>query len=193
MIQNKLAIFASGRGSNAGKIIQYFYANPITEIALIVSNKKNADVLELASLHEIKSIHISKKHFEDEPSVLEILSDHGITHIILAGFLLMIPSYLIKNYPERIINIHPALLPKYGGKGMYGHHVHQAVHDNKENESGISIHKVNEKYDDGELIFQASCSLESTDSPEIIASKVLELEHFHYPRVIESWLEEKSI
>ena len=189
MSRFKLCIFASGRGSNAEKIIEYFSLSSQVSIDLIVTNKKKAKVLDLARENRIPQFIIASKHtFNHTHSLIQTLQAKEITHIILAGFLWLIPKNLIKAYPNRIINIHPALLPKYGGKGMYGINVHRAVKENKEQESGITIHLVNEKYDDGKHLSQEKCSLSPEDSPEQIAQKVLRLEHYHYPRVIQEYL-----
>lgn len=189
MTKFKLAIFASGKGSNAEKIIEYFSKSDLISVDLIVTNKKEAKVLDLAKLHAIPQYTIaSKTTFTKTDSLVRTLQDKGITHVILAGFLWLIPSNLIKAYPDRIINIHPALLPNYGGKGMYGMNVHKAVKANGEAQSGITIHLVNEKYDDGKQLSQVRCNLALEDSPEDIAKKVLALEHFHFPRVIEDYL-----
>jgi formyltetrahydrofolate-dependent phosphoribosylglycinamide formyltransferase len=179
-----LAIFASGAGSNAQKIIDKFKGDPTVSIALIVCNKPGAGVLEIAAKENIPSLLIEKKRFQDGDHYLGELKDKKIDMIILAGFLWKIPLALINAYPQKIINIHPALLPKYGGKGMYGNRVHQAVIDAKEKESGISIHYVDEIYDHGKIILQASCPVDEQDSPETLAAKVHALEHLHYPAVI---------
>ena len=184
-MKRRVAIFASGGGSNAEAIINHFRDSDSVEISLIVSNNAKAFVLERANKHNIPAHLINKKNFINSYDLLDVLQEHKIDFIVLAGFLLLIPNYLIQAYPDRIVNIHPALLPKYGGKGMYGHHVHQAVFDNFEKESGITIHLVNEKYDEGEILFQQQIPLQLTDTPDIIASKVLELEHTHFPQVIE--------
>ena len=181
----RLAIFASGGGSNAEAIIQYFKDHDSISVDLIVSNRETAYVLQRAEDHAIPSALITKRQFSDKNHVLDILKDNSIDYIILAGFLLLIPKYLIETFPDRILNIHPALLPKYGGKGMYGHHVHKAVHDNKEKESGMTIHLVDEHYDEGKILFQATTALEASDGPDMIAAKVLKLEHRHYPEQIE--------
>jgi len=179
-MHTRLAIFASGGGSNAENIIQHFSQNEEVEIALIVSNKPQAFVLQRAQNHNIDSWIIDKSIVKEESLFINKLRNYKIDYIILAGYLWKIPKYLIKSFPNKIINIHPALLPKYGGKGMYGHHVHQAVFDNFEKESGITIHYVNASYDEGHIIFQKSVGLGVTDTPDIIAKKVLELEHKHY-------------
>jgi len=185
----KLAILASGRGSNAEKIISYFAGSEEVSIVLIVTNKEQAKVLDLAKQQHISQFVIANKTtFTRTNSLIDTLKSKGVTHIILAGFLWLIPANLISAFPRRIINIHPALLPKYGGKGMYGANVHKAVKANGESESGITIHLVNEKYDDGKHLGQFTCELEVEDQPEDIAKKVLVLEHYHYPRVIEEYL-----
>lgn len=185
----KIAIFASGTGSNAQAIIDYFVGIEQISVDLIVSNRKAAGVFEKADQAGIRKAYFRKSDFEEDQGVSSLLKGREIDLIILAGFLLKIPKYLIDLYPDRIINIHPALLPKYGGKGMYGIHVHEAVFNNKESESGITIHLVNEQYDEGKILFQASVELEKKDSPTAIGKKVLELEHYYYPRVIEAFIE----
>lgn len=180
-----IAIFASGGGSNAQKIIEHFADSDSARVELIVSNKPDAYVLQRASNHNIPTAIITKQDLTDEASMLNLLQEHNVDLIVLAGFLLLIPTYLVKNFPRKIINIHPALLPKYGGKGMYGSRVHQAVFDNNERESGITIHYVDENYDEGKVIFQEKVALEVTDTPDLIAQKVLALEHKHYPSIIE--------
>jgi len=186
--KSNLAIFASGSGSNAQKIIEYFDASLNAEIGLVVSNRAEALVLERAHKAQIDTQVFSNSQFKEGTEVIRLLQNLKIDYIILAGFLLKIPIALIRNFPRKIINIHPALLPKYGGKGMYGKHVHQAVFDHFEVESGITIHYVNEAYDEGQIIFQKSVTLELLDTPDIIATKVLALEHHHYPRVIDNLL-----
>lgn len=180
-----IAIFASGSGSNAAKIIDHFRSNPTVNIALIVSNKPNAGVLNIARYENIDTLVIEREHFLNGDAYVPELRSKEIKWVILAGFLWKVPSTLISAYPQHIVNIHPALLPKYGGKGMYGHFVHEAVHEAGESESGITIHYVDEQYDHGQTIFQATCTLTPTDTAEAIAQKVLQLEHTHFPRVIE--------
>ena len=184
-MKKKIALFASGSGSNAENIIKYFDDNQNIEISLVISNKTDAFVLERAKRLNIPSTILTAQDMKDQVKVLSILNDYGIDFIVLAGYLLKIPSFIIKAFPDAIINIHPALLPKFGGKGMYGHHVHQAVVDAKESESGITIHYVNENYDEGATIFQAKCPVLPTDSPDDVASKVHELEYAHFPQVID--------
>ena len=184
----KIAILASGGGSNAEAIIQHFKNHTSIEVALILSNKENAFVLERAKKHNIRNIFVPNADFKSGELVLEEFQNHNIDYIVLAGFLLLIPSILTQQYPNKILNIHPALLPKYGGKGMYGHYVHQAVFDNFEKETGMTIHLVNEKYDEGKILHQSKVSLESIDTPDVIATKVLALEHAFYPKIIEKYI-----
>jgi phosphoribosylglycinamide formyltransferase-1 len=186
--QKHIAIFASGRGSNAQAIIDYFKGNNIIKVALIVTNNKTAGVIQIAKDNRIPFDIISPAELKEEETILDVLALYQIDLIVLAGFLLLIPGYLVKAYPNKIINIHPALLPKYGGKGMYGMKVHQAVLDNKEPETGITIHYVNEEYDKGQYILQQKCHVENTDSTETIAKKVNRLEHEYYPKQIEKLL-----
>lgn len=186
MSKTKLAIFASGGGSNAEKIIEYFSTSEDIEVSLILSNNTKAYVLERAAIHNISSFTFNSSDLHGSNRVIDELIVHEIDWIILAGFLQLIPQSMIHKYNNRIINIHPALLPRYGGKGMYGHHVHQAVFNNFEKESGITIHLVNEEYDKGRILFQKTTELSPTDTPDLIASKVLQLEHMHYARIIEN-------
>ena len=184
----KLALFASGSGSNTENIIQYFSHSSTFIFSVIISNKKDAFVHERAKKFNIPSATFSREDFVAGEPVLNFLKEHEIDAVVLAGFLLKVPEILIHAFPDKIINIHPALLPKYGGKGMYGHHVHEAVAASGDTESGITIHYVNEHYDEGNIIFQATCPVLSTDTPELIAEKVHALEYEHFPRVIgEIW------
>jgi phosphoribosylglycinamide formyltransferase 1 len=180
----KIAIFASGSGTNAQAIAEYFAENNEVKIDCILTNNSEAYVLERAKLFSIQSFIFSKEDFYKTSKIINLLKERGIDFIVLAGFLWLIPKELIHTFPDKIVNIHPALLPKYGGKGMYGMHVHQSVISNREMKSGISIHFVNEKYDEGNIIFQAKCKVDANDTPESLAKKIHELEHFHYPRVI---------
>ena len=184
----KIAIFASGNGTNAENIIQHFKGKNNNIIDLILTNKKNAFVIERAKKHNIDVKIFNRDEFYKSDILINILQEREITHIILAGFLWLIPNNLIKAFPEKILNIHPALLPDYGGKGMYGMNVHRAIIKNKEKESGISIHLVNEKYDEGKIIFQAKCKINETDTPETLAQKVHQLEYEFFPKVIENWV-----
>ncbi len=184
----KIAIFASGSGTNAENIIQYFSGKTSFEVALVVSNKQDAYVLERARKYEVPSVVFSKSDFLETDKVLEVLHKYEIDFIVLAGFLLRIPENLLRAYPQRIVNIHPALLPKYGGKGMYGDRVHEAVVAAGESESGITIHYINENYDEGSIIFQSSCKVLPSDTPHDVAVKVHALEYKYYPVVIEDVL-----
>ena len=181
----RIAIFASGSGSNAREIIKYFKGHQVIQVGLIVTNRQNAGVLQHAEEHNIPAIHIPKSSFKDKETLLNALKEYKIDWIILAGFLLLIPAFLIQVFSKKIINIHPSLLPKYGGKGMYGHHVHEAVKANKEKNAGLTIHYVNENFDEGEYIFQASTAIEPHWNANEIASAVLKLEHQHFAKVIE--------
>lgn len=179
-----LAIFASGAGSNAEKIIEYFKGNGRVKVALVVCNKPTAGVLKIAEKHEIKAILIEKEGFFSQNSCVEALKANQIDFIVLAGFLWKVPDALVNAYRGKIVNIHPALLPKYGGKGMFGMRVHEAVIEAGETESGITIHHVDEHYDEGDIIFQAKCTIESGDTPEMLAQKIHALEHQYFPKVI---------
>ena len=180
-----IAVFASGSGSNAESIFNYFQDHESVEVKLLLSNKPDAFVLERAKHFSIPTHLFGRADFYDSNEVLTILEQYKIDWIVLAGFLWLIPVKMVKKYPNRILNIHPALLPKYGGKGMYGIHVHRAVVSAGEKESGMTIHFVNEKYDDGNIIFKGKCELDKNDSPEEVASKVLALEHEHFAKIIE--------
>jgi phosphoribosylglycinamide formyltransferase-1 len=182
MMKN-VALFASGSGSNVENIIQYFLNDKEIAFPVIVSNKKEAYVHERAKKLQVPSYFFGREDFEDG-SVLELLRKNEIDFVVLAGFLLKVPENILKAYPDRIINIHPALLPKFGGKGMYGSRVHEAVVANKEKESGITIHFVNENYDEGRIIFQAKCEVFATDTADDVAAKVHALEYEYFPRVI---------
>lgn len=180
-----LAILASGGGSNAEALLQYFKNHPTIRVRLIVSNKATAGVLDRADNHQIEKLVVNRTDFYDTENFLNQLKTTDIDLIVLAGFLWLIPPYLVAAFPDKILNIHPALLPKYGGKGMYGQHIHRAVFENKETESGITIHYVNTEYDEGNIILQARCPLLAGDSPEVIGKKVLALEHRFYKVVVE--------
>lgn len=183
-----IAIFASGSGSNAQKIMEYFAERHDVSVQLVISNRADAGVLKIAESFGVDSIVIDRYTFYETEDVLSLLSKYEVSLLVLAGFLWLVPAYLIEAYQGRILNIHPALLPKYGGKGMHGIHVHRAVKTAQESESGISIHYVNERYDEGQIIFQAHCQLSPMDTPEDIARKVLTLEHQYYPKVIDQIL-----
>lgn len=180
-----LAIFASGTGTNARKIIEHFEKHPNIQVALIISNKSTAPVLDIAKEFAIDTHVINRHDFYETEDILKKMNAYRIDFVVLAGFLWLIPLYLVRKFENRIVNIHPALLPKYGGKGMYGMNVHRAVQLAQEKESGITIHYVNERYDEGNIIFQGKCKLSSTDKAEDIADKVRELEHKYFASVIE--------
>lgn len=187
----RIAILASGSGSNAERFFEYFKHSAIAEIALVCSNRPDAYVLERAKRYNISTFTFTNKQLQDSREVLQKLQQEEIDFIVLAGFLRLIPIYLIEAFPNRIINIHPALLPKWGGKGMWGKYVHEAVVGAKEKESGITIHYVNNQYDEGDIIYQASCALSGDDNPETVAAKVQLLEHAHYPTVVEQLIKEQ--
>ncbi|MCB0696056.1 MAG: phosphoribosylglycinamide formyltransferase [Chitinophagaceae bacterium] len=185
---HSLIIFASGKGSNAQAIIDYFKNNGGARVSLIVSNKAEAGVFNIARAEGVPSMLIDKIMF-NSTQFIEDLKMHNPALIILAGFLWKIPTVLVKAFPEQIVNIHPALLPKYGGKGMYGSHVHESVISAGETESGITIHYVDEVYDNGNKILQAHCPIQPGDTADILAESIHKLEHFFYPRTIEYLLE----
>lgn len=190
--QKKIVIFASGTGTNAENIIKFFQKSPQAKVVAVFSNKRSAKVLRKAHNLKIKALHFDRTALYDSNEVLHILEDINPDLIVLAGFMWIFPEDIIKDFPDKIINIHPALLPKYGGKGMYGMKVHQAIIENKEKESGISIHYVSEKYDEGEVIFQATTKISAADSPEVLAEKIHQLEYKHFPEVIQQLLENKK-
>jgi len=187
-MKKKIVIFASGNGSNAQKIIDRFENSDKIEVSAIFSNKADAFVVERAKKHKIKCIIFNRSDFYEDTFVSKHLKEINPDLIVLAGFLWLIPHEMTLEYNNRIINLHPALLPKYGGKGMYGMNVHKAIIDNGESESGITIHYVNEKYDEGAIIFQDSVKIENEDTPETLAEKIHQLEHKHFPAVIENLL-----
>ena len=186
---HSIAIFASGTGSNAQKIIDHFRNSSEIKVSLIVCNKPRAGIMQIAENEKIPALLIEKERFFRGDSYVPELKEKEIEFIVLAGFLWKIPDRLIEEYHQKIINIHPALLPKYGGKGMYGMHVHEAVINAGEKESGITIHYVNEHFDEGEAIFQASCEVTPDDTPETLAQKIHQLEHLHFPKIIEQVLQ----
>lgn len=185
-----IAVFASGAGTNARKILTYFEGSPEVQIGLIVTNRKDALVLRTAEEKGIPALLLDRSSFYDSKTILGVLGKHSIDLIVLAGFLWLIPAYLVKNYNRRIVNIHPALLPKHGGKGMYGHYVHEAVLEAGDKESGITIHLIDEHYDRGQILFQAKCPVEATDTPETLAQRVQQLEHLYYAQIIEQYIKE---
>ncbi len=181
----RIAIFVSGSGSNAENIIHHFRQTQTAEVAWIVCNNPTAFALQRAVKLGVPALLLDKKTFQQKTTLLELLKAQEIDWIVLAGFLWLVPSYLLEAYPERVINLHPALLPKYGGKGMYGMHVHEAVKANHETETGITIHYANAHYDEGKVIRQARCEITPSDTPEMIAQKVHALEYTHFPEAIE--------
>lgn len=185
-MKKRIAIFASGSGSNAQKIMEHFKHHNEVEVVLILTNNPDAYVLQRADSFEIPSHIFDRQEFYHTDNVLDLLKNLKVDLIVLAGFLWLIPQNLLKEFPNNIINIHPALLPKYGGKGMYGDRVHDAVMEAKDPEGGITIHFVNEKYDEGEYIYQAKYRIDEDDNLEMIKFKGQQLEHLHYPRVVEN-------
>ena len=183
----KILLFASGAGSNVENIIQYFKNNDNISIVGIFTNNLHAKVLDIAKYHNVFSVVFNRDEL-NEGFVLEKINELQPDLIVLAGFLWKMPDAIVHQYPNKIINIHPALLPKYGGKGMYGMNVHKTILENKEKETGITVHYVNEHYDEGEFIFQHNVNIEECDSPEAIAVKVQALEHEHFPKTIEKLL-----
>jgi phosphoribosylglycinamide formyltransferase-1 len=182
----RIAIFASGSGSNAATIMDHFKENDLGEVVLVVTNNTEAGVIVKAEQRAVPVSVLGSGSWRDTAALLQLLERYDVDFIVLAGWLKLIDADLVKAFPNRIVNIHPALLPKFGGKGMYGMNVHKAVVASGEKESGMTIHYVNEVYDSGAIIHQSKTSLKSSDSPEQVAKKVLKLEHEHYPKVIEA-------
>ena len=190
--KKRIAIFASGNGSNAEAIINHLASVADLEVSAIYSNNPKAFVLQRAQNHDIPHFVFDKPTFNSSDYLSELIKeDYDL--LVLAGFMWLVPAALVSAYPRRIINIHPALLPKYGGKGMYGDHVHKAVINNNETESGITIHYVNERYDEGDIILQESCAVEPGDTPDSLATRVHQLEHKFYPRIVEEIALKKSL
>ena len=183
----RIAIFASGSGTNAEAIIKCFKDHPLIKVELVLTNNPNALVLERAKKFAVPTKVFNREEFSSD-EVVSWLRGYGVTHIVLAGFLWLIPASLLKSYPNEIINIHPALLPKFGGKGMYGMKIHELIRSLNETETGITIHLINEKYDEGPILYQGRCEVASTDTPKDIANKVHQMEHANYPLVIEQWI-----
>jgi phosphoribosylglycinamide formyltransferase-1 len=184
----RIAIFASGSGSNAEKICRYFLDRTDVEVSLIFTNNPQAGVIKRACLLQIPIVFFDKKTFYHTEKILRILQNERIDLVVLAGFMMLVPPSLVNAFHKRMINIHPALLPKYGGKGMYGRFVHEAVVQAKEVQTGITIHYVNEHYDEGDVIFQATCNVDPGDTVEDVENKIHMLEHENYPRVIDELL-----
>ena len=186
-----IAIFASGSGTNAEAIMEHFAASTTARVALLLSNRADAFALKRAERFGVPTAVFSREEFRDpEGAVARLLKEHHIEFIVLAGFLWLVPDYLTARYAGRIVNIHPALLPKFGGKGMYGHHVHEAVLAAGETQSGITIHLVNERYDSGDILFQATVPVSPDDTPDSLAEKIHTLEHRHFPTVIEQTIKQ---
>ena len=185
VMKKNIAIFASGSGSNTENIIRYFRENEAIQVSLVLSNRSDAYVLERAHRLGVPCNVFPKEDWMAGDEILAVLQEYHIDFVVLAGFLVRVPDLLLHAYPNKIINIHPALLPKFGGKGMYGNRVHEAVVAAGEKKSGITIHYINERYDEGNIVFQAVCPVLPTDSPEDVAKKVHALEYEHFPRVIE--------
>lgn len=183
--KTRLAVFASGSGSNAENLIRYFQGHPDIRIALVVSNRQDAFVLKRAERLNTPAVVITPTQWRQESFIKKLFSENQIDGIVLAGYLLLLPEYFIKMYPEKILNIHPALLPEFGGKGMYGMRVHYAVIDSGAGKSGITIHVVNEAYDRGKIIFQKSLKVRQGETPESLSKRIQKLEHRYYPVVVE--------
>lgn len=190
--RKKIVIFASGSGTNAENIIRYFQNSPEVEVAAVFSNRKSAMALRRAHNLNVKALYFDRDALYHTREVLHVLQDINPELIVLAGFLWIFPDHILEKFPNRVINIHPALLPNYGGKGMYGMSVHEAIIKNKEDESGISIHYVSNKYDEGKIIFQATTPLEEMETPDSLAEKIHKLEYAHFPKVIEELLEKPT-
>lgn len=188
----QLAVFASGNGTNAERIFEQFRGHTSIQVSVLLTNNPNAGVIARAARFNIPVEIVDRKIITETDNVLEVLQSYRVDWIVLAGFMLLVPPKLIEAFPQRIINIHPALLPAYGGKGMYGMHVHQAVVAAKEPVTGITIHYVNEKYDEGAIIFQISCAVQPYDTADTIAKKVHHLEHEYYPEIIEETINQKT-
>jgi phosphoribosylglycinamide formyltransferase-1 len=187
-LKKRIAIFASGSGSNAQKIMEHFKRSPDAEVVLVLTNNPQAYVLQRADNFEVPSHIFTRSEFYDSDDIIKLLKNLQVDLIVLAGFLWLVPVSILKAFPNKIINLHPALLPKYGGAGMYGDHVHKAVLANNEEESGITIHFVNEQFDEGEIIHQSKFKIEPGDNLEMIKFKGQQLEHQHFPRVVENLL-----
>jgi phosphoribosylglycinamide formyltransferase-1 len=184
---NRLAIFASGNGTNAEAIMRHFQSHPQIQVVLLLSNNPNALAIERARKFDVPGKTFNKQQFGEDGEVMQWLKEFEITHLVLAGFIWLLPEPMIQGFPDRIINIHPSLLPKFGGKGMYGMNVHKAVKAANESETGITIHLVNAHFDEGRILTQVSCKILPEDSPEEISAKVNQLEYRHYPETIERW------
>ena len=185
-----IAIFASGSGTNAENLIRFFRTSRFGKVRVVLTNRKDAGVINRAQSLEVESLVFTREQFYSSQKVLDLLVERDIDYIVLAVFLWLVPLYLLLPFENKIVNIHPALLPKYGGKGMYGSRVHKAVIEAGESESGITIHYVNPEYDEGDIIFQAPCEIDSDESPDTLAAKIHELEYEFFPKVVENLLKE---
>ena len=185
-----IAIFASGSGTNAENLIRFFRTSQLGRVKIVLSNRREAGVIERAQSLDVETLAFTREQFYHSREIVDLLFERDINFIVLAGFLWLVPKSLLQEFENKIVNIHPALLPLYGGRGMYGNRVHQAVIDAGDTESGISIHYVNQNYDEGDVVFQARCKLEPGDSAETLAGKIHELEYEHFPRIVEKMLEE---
>ncbi|MCX6187033.1 MAG: formyltransferase family protein [Bacteroidetes bacterium] len=183
-----IILFASGNGSNAENICKYFQNHSQIKVVALICNKEGAGVFERVKPYGIPTHLVSKKQLQDEQYFLNLIAPYNADLLVLAGWLLLVPHYLVNHYEQKIVNVHPSLLPKFGGKGMYGHHVHEAVKEANESETGISIHWVNQHFDEGEIIYQAKTQLSAEDNVEDIAKKIAVLEMANFPKVIESIL-----
>lgn len=184
-MSKKIAVLASGNGTNAEQIIRYFQRKEVADVCLVLTNRQHAYVLERAKALGVAALYFTKVEWESGESILETLCKHGIDFVVLAGFLARVPNSILHAYPNKMINIHPSLLPKFGGKGMYGDRVHEAVLAAGEKESGITIHYTNEHYDEGGIICQEKCLVLPEDTPEVLAQRVHALEYEYYPKIIE--------
>jgi phosphoribosylglycinamide formyltransferase-1 len=185
---NNIAIFASGSGTNAENLIRFFRTSQFGRVQVVLTNRSDAGVIDRAQALEVESLVFTREQFYSSNEVLDLLIERNIDYIVLAGFLWLVPEKLLLSFENKIVNIHPALLPKYGGKGMYGSRVQRAVIEAGESESGISIHYVNPEYDEGDIIFQARCDIEPGESPDSLAEKIHELEYKFFPTVVENLL-----
>lgn len=183
-----IAIMASGRGTNARAIIDYFKNHQQIEVRLLLSNRQDSGIPVMSYDTKISNNVFTRKEYHDEMYFLEMLRQYQVDYIVLAGFLWLIPEYLVRHYKDRILNIHPALLPAYGGKGMYGENIHKSIFKNGDQESGVTVHLVNENYDDGRIIHQEKIDISSCRNPDQISKKVLAMEHVIYPKAIETYI-----
>lgn len=188
----QIAIFASGNGSNAERLMEYFKGNKSIKVSHIVCNNPNAGVIERAHRWKVPLIMITKRSYQDSALLIHTLQSENISFLVLAGFLWKIPVEIINEFPNKIINLHPALLPKFGGKGMFGQNVHEAVLEAKEQKSGITIHLVNENYDEGKILAQFECTIITDETIETLSEKIHELEHTHFPIVVENYIQNNS-